>query len=107
MSYRVTITDTAKQDLRKIAIWIAEQSKDKEIARRFVNELRDECKKLDAFPKSGALPKDHFLKSLGYRFIVHKNYLIFYLTDDEKKLVTVMSVFHAKEDYIRVMRRFF
>lgn len=106
MSYRVKITDTAMQDLREIALWIAEQAKDKELAKRFVNELREECKKLNTFPNSGSLPKDRILKSLGYRFIVHKDYLIFYLTDDEKMIVNVMAVFNAKRDYMRVMRKF-
>lgn len=40
MSYTVRLTDTAKQDLREIAFWIADQSKDPEIAKRFVEELR-------------------------------------------------------------------
>lgn len=106
MSYRVKITDTAKQDLRKIAFWIAEQSQDKEIAKQFVKQLREECKKLDTFPKSGSLPKDRVLKSLGYRFIVYKDYLIFYLTDDEEMIVHVMAIFNEKQDYMRVMRKF-
>ena len=41
MSHRVILTETAKRDLREIAFYIAEQSKDKEIARQFVNELRE------------------------------------------------------------------
>lgn len=41
MSYTVRLTDTAKQDLREIVFWIAEQSKDVEIAKCFVGELRD------------------------------------------------------------------
>lgn len=40
MSYTVRLTDTAKQDLREIAFWIADQSKDPEIAKRFVEEIR-------------------------------------------------------------------
>lgn len=106
MNYRVKITDTALQDLREIALWIAEQSRDNEIAKRFVNELREECKKLNSFPNNGSLPKDRILKSLGYRFIVHKEYLIFYLTDDEEMVVNVMAIFHAKRDYMRIMRKF-
>lgn len=106
MSYCVKITDTALQDLREIAIWIAEQAQDKEIAKSFVKELRGECKKLNTFSKSGSIPKDRILKSLGYRFIVYKDYLIFYLTDDEQMIVNVMAVFNAKRDYMRVMKKF-
>ena len=83
MSYTVRLTDTAKQDLREIAFRIAEQSKDIEIAKRFVGELREVCKKLDTFPNAGAIPKDRVIRSAGYRFTVNKEYLIFYLVDEE------------------------
>lgn len=106
MKYVVKITDTAKQDLREIAFYIAEMAKDKEIARRFVDELRKECKKLESFPKSGALPKDRILLSAGYRFIVFKDYLLFYSIRDKEKEVDVLAVFNAKKDYMRVMQKF-
>ena len=46
MNYSVNLTDTAKQDLREIAIWIAQKSKDIEVAKKYVEELREECKYL-------------------------------------------------------------
>lgn len=106
MSYNVFFTDTAKADLRTIAFKIADLSKDKELAKRFVSELRQSTKRLGVFPESGALPQDRVLKSAGYRFIPYKDYLIFYLVDKEQKKVYIMSVFHGKMDYMRVMRRF-
>lgn len=106
MNYSVKLTATAIQDLREIALWIAQQAKDINIAKRFVNELREECNKLNSFPDRGVLPKDRILLSMGYRYIVFKDYLIFYLTDDEKMVVNVMAIFNAKRDYMRVMRKF-
>ena len=106
MSYTVRLTDTAKQDLREIAFWIAEQSKDREIAKRFVGELRETCRKLDTFPNAGGIPKDRIIRSAGYRFAVHKEYLIFYLVDEEEKQVNMMAIFHAKKDYMRVMKKY-
>ena len=55
MSYQVRITETAKQDLREIAFYIAEHSMDNETAKRFVMELREQCKRLVDFPQSGAM----------------------------------------------------
>lgn len=104
MKYSVVLTDTSKQDLRNIAIWIAEQSKEIEIAKHFVNELRNACQKLETLPYRGAFPKDRILKNLGYRFIVHKDYLIFYLIDEEEKTVNIMAVFNAKKDYSRIFK---
>ena len=67
MSYTVRLTDTAKQDLREIAFWIAEKSKDREIAKRFVGELRETCRKLDTFTRAGGVPRDRIIRSAGYR----------------------------------------
>ena len=106
MSYTVRLTDTAKQDLREIAFWIATQSKDIEIAKRFVGELRDVCKKLNIFPNAGSIPKDRVIRSAGYRLTVHEEYLIFYLVDEKEKQVNVMAIFNAKKDYMRVMKKY-
>lgn len=106
MNYRVRLTDTAKQDLRDIAFWIADQSKDIRTARQFVAELRSECKKLELFPEAGSFPKDRILRSSGYRFTVHGNYLIFYVISKETGTVDVMAIFNAKKDYMRVMSKY-
>ena len=77
MNCRVIFTDTAEADLRDIAFYIAKQSKDKNIAIRFVNKLREKCKNLEILPESGSLPKERVLVSNGYRFLIHDNYLMF------------------------------
>ena len=38
------------------------------------------------------------LKSSGDRFLVHGNYLLFYLYEKEKNTVCVMAVFNGKRD---------
>ena len=78
MSFQIKFTDTAKEDLRNIATYIADQAKDKKVAINFVNELREKTKILESFPESGAIPDDRIMKNFDYRFLVHKEYLIFY-----------------------------
>ena len=106
MSFQVKLTDTAKEDLRNIATYIYDQSKDKTIAINFVNELREKTKILEHFPEIGAIPDDRIMKNSGYRFLVHKDYLIFYhyVPNDESSYI--LSVFNAKRDYPRIMRKF-
>lgn len=105
MKYTIDITDTAKGHLRDIAINIAEQSKEKEIAKRFVGELEAECYRLDEMPNKGANPNDRVLISMGYKFLVHKEYLIFFTVDDFAKIVYIQAIFNAKKDYKRFMRQ--
>ncbi len=106
MNCRVIFTDTAESDLRDIAYYIAMQSKDKNIAIRFVNKLREKCKNLEMLPESGSLPKDRVLVSNGYRFLVHENYLMFYYYVNEENTVYVNAIFNAKQDYTCVMKKF-
>ena len=106
MNCRVELTATAKEDLRNIAYYIAEQSQDKEIAIRLIKQLQEKCKILEDFPESGAIPKDRVMMSAGYRFLVHKDYLIFYNYEKAENTAYILAVFNAKRDYMRVMKKF-
>ena len=46
------------------------------------------------------------LKSSGYRFLVCKDYLLFYLYEKEMNTAYVMAIFNGKRDYMRVMKKF-
>ena len=106
MNFKVRYTNAAKEDLRNIATYIAEQSKDKTIAINFVNELREKTKILESFPECGTIPDDRIMKNSDYRFLLHKDYLIFYYYNSKDHTSYILSIFNAKRDYSRVIRRF-
>ena len=104
MSYQVIMTETAKGDLRDIARYILEESGDRETARHFVAALREKCRELRGFPNRGALPKDYLLRNAGYRYLVYRHYLIFYVTDEASRKVLIHAFFHEKMDYFRKLQ---
>lgn len=106
MNCQIVFTETAKTDLREIAVYIADLSKDKKLAVRFVKEIQEKTEILKEFPESGAIPKDRVLKSNGYRFLVHKDYLLFYLYEKAENIAYVTAIFNGKRDYMRVMKKF-
>ena len=53
--WKVIMTDTAKNDLREIALGIYELSGDSDTTVNFVMELEDRCTLLESQPESGAL----------------------------------------------------
>ncbi len=106
MSYNLILTNTAIQDINKIAHQIAIRSKSIETAKKFAYELKDKCNTLADFPNRGSFPRDYMLKSIGYRFISHKDYLIFYLVDEKNTTVHIVAVFNAKQDYFHMMKPF-
>lgn len=99
------MTDTAMNDLREIALAIYELSGDSDTAVHFVLELQDICTILESQPESGTIPKDYVLKAMGYRYLVHKHYLVFYLTDSPAETVYIHAFFNEKLDYFRYMRK--
>ena len=104
MRCKVLMTETAIADLKKIALDILDVSKDAETALKFVAELRAEVARLADFPQAGAIPDDRNLVCQGYRFLVHKEYLIFYTFEAGNDTVYVKAAFNAKRDYKRVLR---
>ena len=103
--WQVLMTDTAKRDLREIALNLYEQSGDSQIAVTFVEALREQCLALDSFPERGAVPKDYVLKALGYRYLTYKHYLVFYLIAAHERTVSIHAFFNEKQDYFRYMRK--
>lgn len=104
MRCNVLMTETAIADFKKIALDILDVSKDAETAAKFVGELKAEVGRLADFPQAGALPDDRNLVCQGYRFLVHKDYLIFYTFEEGSGTVYVKAAFNAKRDYKRVLR---
>lgn len=45
------------------------------------------------------------LKSLGYRKIVVKNYILIYEVDDEKKNINLLRIFYGRSDYMRFLTK--
>ncbi len=99
------MTDTAKSDLREIALGLYEISKDTDTTIQFIKELQEQCDVLYTFPESGAVPKDYVLKALGYRYLVHKHYLVFYIANPAEQKVYIHAFFNEKMDYFRYMRK--
>ena len=70
-----------------------------------MTELQNCCLVLESAPESGSVPKDYVLKALGYRYLVHKHYLVFYLPVPAECKVYIHAFFNEKRDYFRYMRK--
>lgn len=107
MNYQVKLTETAVSDLRDILYSIADLSGSPDVARSFVEQLRDKVNSLSALPERGAIPHDRVLAAQGYRFLVHKEYLILYTVDKDAAVVYVQAILNGKRDYAKILRKTF
>lgn len=72
-----------------------------------LNELEAKVNELSIFPKKFALVDDAILSSWGIRFIMVKNYLVFYQIDEHSHTIYVIRFLYAKSNWASILKRGF
>jgi toxin ParE1/3/4 len=90
---KLRLTGTAKKDIQKISLWIAEENPVR--AKSFARELNEACEKLIEFPEA-YLPIGIF-GTKSVRRKPYGNYLIFYRIIDNR--LEVLRILHGAQDY--------
>ncbi len=93
--YAVDISDEAKFDLRGIYEYIAFELLSPENAAEQIRRLRKSILSLNEMPKRFRLYDREPWKSRGLRIVPVDNYIVFYIPDDEKKVVTITRVMYS------------
>ena len=98
MKYQIFYTDFARQDLKNIHRYISESLVEPEIAAKLTNKIMKEIRSLNEMPQRYKLYDDEPWHSRGLRTLPVNNYLIFYLADEEKAVVTVIRIIYGGRD---------
>lgn len=69
------------------------------IGKQIIDEFDKNIGNISSFPKMGYPPKDKRLQSLGYRVLVIRNYLVFYVIKEKEKIVEIKRVIHGRRRY--------
>lgn len=77
MSYKITITESAKMDLNEIGSYIAEDNSI-EVALNIIDSIYVCIKNLESFPNIGTLPKSRTAQKKGYKVLITNGYNIYY-----------------------------
>ena len=93
--YNIEIFPTAKQDLLDIISYLNTLSPD--TALKYYDLLIEEIGGLSALPERYPHPKDLALKAKGYRYLLVKNYLVFYVVSG--RTVQIRRILYARRDY--------
>lgn len=101
MSFRIQFTSGARQDLRDIFEYIAFELFVPDTAKAQTKRIIDEIRTLDVFPMRYPLYEDEPWHSIGLRFFPIDNYLIFYRTDEEKEIVSIVRIMYGGRDISR------
>ena len=94
-TYKVRIFPTARRDMEDVIAYLNTLSPD--AALRYYDLLVDEIASLAKMPERCPRPKDLALAAKGYRYLIVKNYLVFYVVAGDT--VQVRRILYARRNY--------
>ena len=94
-TYKVKIFPTAKQDLEEVIGYLNTLSPD--AASKYYDLLVEEIASLSKMPERCPKPKDLALAVKRYRYLIVKNYLVFYVIIGDT--VQIRRILYARRDY--------
>ncbi len=103
MKYEVIRTDTADSLIRRIVLYIAENS-GTDVALEKLDYLEESIMNLGDDPYIGVEPKYNVLKRQGYLVLILEKDIVFYKVDDNKKQVIIYAVVDQRQDYLGIIR---
>ena len=98
MIYEVELSEQADSDLRGIFEYIAFELQSPENAIGQLDRLEEQILSLDAIPKRYRKYEKEPWKTRGLRVLPVDNYVILYIPDSDKKVVTILRVMYAGRD---------
>ena len=94
-TYNVLLFPTAEQDLSDVVDYLNTLSP--EIALRYYDLLIDEIASLSQMPERCPKPRNLALAAKGYRYLIVKDYLVFYVISGNT--VEVRRIVYGRRDY--------
>ncbi len=101
--YKVRATELAENDLRDISRYISVELLVPVTADRIVESIQQAVLGLSHMPHRHPLVDDERLAELGYRKLHIKNYIAFFIIDEEAKTVYVERILYARRDWLHIL----
>lgn len=103
MQYEVKLTTQAVEQMQETVSYISHILLEPEIARRWSDLLQKEIASLNSMPARFPLTEEEPWHTYGIRKMTVKNFLVYYLIDKEKKVVSVTAVVYGRRDQFAVL----
>ena len=98
MIYEIEVSEQADSDLRGIFEYIAFELQALENASGQLERLEEQILSLDTIPERYRKYEKEPWKTRGLRVLPVDNYVILYIPDSDKKVVTILRVMYAGRD---------
>ena len=98
MIYEVQVSEQADSDLRGIFEYIAFELQSSQNASGQLDRLEEQILSLDTMPERYRKYEKEPWKSRGLRVLPVDNYVVLYIPDSDKKVVTILRVMYVGRD---------
>ncbi len=103
MNYRVTLTPQAVEQIRETVLYIARTLQSPETAKGWADLLYQKIGELQSMPSRYPLTEEELWHDRGIHKMPVKNFLVYYLIDEENKSVTVTAVIYGRRDQLAAL----
>ena len=102
--YRLSFSKLYDKDIESSYNYILNNLEAPMAADNLIIEVIKKLNKIKENPNIRPLVQDKYLASLGYRLINVKNYMVFYIIDDDDKHIKVVRFLYNKRNWINILK---
>ncbi len=104
MNYNYKFTNKAKEDLDNIFNYIAIKLANISASRDLMNEIERGIKQICEFPEICPVVTNIYIRNLGVRKKVIKNFIIYYLPDEKTETNFIIRIVYGKRDMNEIFK---
>ncbi len=101
--YKIIVTPDAAANLAELRYYIANVLMAPSAALRHIRLIRKEIEMLEQLPARIAPVDEEPWHSRGIRFLIVKNFYVYYRIDETAKTVYILNVVYNKRDQLKVL----
>ncbi|MCD8119785.1 MAG: type II toxin-antitoxin system RelE/ParE family toxin [Lachnospiraceae bacterium] len=105
MSYYVHVTRQTERDLDDAAEYIAFTLLNPDAAYQLLVSANKVLSSLDENLQRNRRVDDPILSAWGVRFVMIKNYLAFYVIEEERNTVHIIRFLYAKRNWVHILKQ--
>ncbi len=105
MDYKYKFTTKAKEDLDGILDYIAMELKNISAASNLMEDVEKAINDICTFPEMCPVVSNIYVRNLGVRKKVIKNFIMYYLPDDKNKTIIIVRIVYSKRNMDEVLKK--
>ncbi len=102
-NFRIEVSAPAESDLRLLARYISNELYEPELALKKMDTIDEAILSLRSLPKRNALVLDERLAQLGFRKLLVKNFIVFYIVNEKQNTVNIVRVLYAQREWVNLL----